>query len=96
MSLGGLQPEDVAVELRQGPVDEHDRIIDSVALPLTPAEAYEEGRWRYEGTLALEKAGSFGYTVRVLPSHSQLASEAEMNLVAEPQERPQAMDTALR
>ena len=51
---------------------------------LRPVEAYEGGRWRYEGELPLDRTGAFGYTVRVLPRNEYLASPAEMNLVAVP------------
>jgi len=30
----------------------------------------------------LERSGSFGYTVRVVPKHPLLASEAELGLIA--------------
>ena len=53
-------------------------------MSLAPAVSYEGGRWRYDGTLALDRAGSFGYTVRILPKNKYLASAAEMNLVAFP------------
>ncbi|WP_440709710.1 alpha-glucan family phosphorylase [Herbiconiux sp. YIM B11900] len=36
----------------------------------------------YSGTVALSRAGSFGYTVRVVPKHPNLASEAELGLIA--------------
>ena len=36
------------------------------------------------GVLPLDRAGSFGYTVRILPKNRYLASAAEMNLVALP------------
>ena len=51
-------------------------------LPL--AEAYDGGRYRYEGTVQLDNTGPFGYTVRVVPSHVGLASDAEMGLQALP------------
>ena len=40
------------------------------------------GRHRFEGHLLLDRPGPFGYTVRVLPKHSALASPAELGLVA--------------
>jgi starch phosphorylase len=42
------------------------------------------GRQTYEGPLTLDRTGSFGYTVRVLPSHPLLAGPAELGLVALP------------
>lgn len=36
----------------------------------------------YEGPLALDRTGSFGYTVRILPAHRLLCEGAELRLVA--------------
>lgn len=46
-----------------------------------PSEDLGDGRYRFSGTLLIDRSGSFGYTVRVLPQHSLLASPAEMALV---------------
>ncbi len=85
VSLGALAPSDVQVQVLYGQVDSDDRLTAPAALELAAAVEYEGGRWRYDGLLPLARAGSFGYTVRVLPSESHLASPAEMNLVALPQ-----------
>ena len=66
------------------------------SVSLTPAVSYEGGRWRYDGTLALDRAGSFGYTVRILPRNTYLASAAEMNLVAFPHSPGAMTDGDLR
>ncbi len=84
VSLGGLRPEDVDVQVLHGRVDTTDRIVDGVAESLTLAESYEAGRHRYEGDMELDLTGPFGYTVRVLPKHPQLASPAELGLIAHP------------
>ena len=85
VSLGGLTPADVSVQVLHGQVDGEDRLVGPSVTELAATEQYEGGRWRYDATLALARAGSFGYTVRVLPSEPHLASPAEMNLVALPQ-----------
>ena len=36
----------------------------------------------FEAALELARAGSFGYTVRVVPKHANLASAAELGLIA--------------
>ncbi|RNL80485.1 alpha-glucan family phosphorylase [Nocardioides marmorisolisilvae] len=82
VSLGSLAPEDVVVEVVHGRVKGEDDILDAIGTPLAHAESYEGGRHRFHGTLVLERAGSFGYTVRVLPNHPALASNAELGLVA--------------
>ena len=42
---------------------------------------------RYAGEAALGRAGPFGYTVRVVPQHTLLASSAELGLVTLPEMR---------
>ncbi|MEV7178694.1 alpha-glucan family phosphorylase [Kitasatospora sp. NPDC093679] len=87
VSLGALEPADVEVQVVSGRVDESDRISDAAVLALKPAGGPDlEGRHRYEGPLALDRTGPFGYTVRVLPTHRLLASPAEPGLVAAPVE----------
>ena len=86
VSLGALSPGDVDVQVVHGRVDEHDRITDSVTVSLRHDEAYEGGRHRYVGKVALQRPGSFGYTARVLPTHPALVTPAEMGLAALPAE----------
>ncbi|CAL9428666.1 glycosyltransferase family 1 protein [Streptomyces sp. enrichment culture] len=87
VGLGGLRPEDVEVQAVSGRVDEEDRITEAAAVPLKPVGVPAPGdEWVYEGPLALDRTGPFGYTVRVLPSHRLLASGAELGLVAVPSE----------
>ncbi|MEG3631912.1 glycosyltransferase family 1 protein [Streptomyces poriticola] len=85
--LGELAPEDVEVQAVSGRVDSEDRISDAAGVPLKPVGGPDtEGRWIYEGPLALDRTGPFGYTVRILPAHPLLASSAEPGLVATPAE----------
>ena len=84
VSLGELTPDDVSVELLQGAVDANDRLVSPVKVPLPVAVAQPDGTFRYDGAVSLERTGSFGYTVRVLPAHRLLANSAEMNLIALP------------
>ncbi|WP_130796887.1 alpha-glucan family phosphorylase [Streptomyces otsuchiensis] len=81
VTLGGLEPADVEVQAVTGRVDADDRLTDPVTVPLKPAGGQDlEGRWSYEGELSFDRAGPFGYTVRVLPDHPHLASAAELGL----------------
>ncbi|KUL61551.1 MULTISPECIES: alpha-glucan family phosphorylase [unclassified Streptomyces] len=85
--LGELTPDDVEVQAIAGRVDPEDRIADASAVPLKPTSGPDvEGRRVYEGPLALDRTGPFGYTVRILPAHRLLASGAELGLVAVPPE----------
>ncbi|MGP3948201.1 alpha-glucan family phosphorylase [Streptomyces sp. 7N604] len=87
VALDSLRPDDVEVQVVAGRVDAEDRITDGAAVPLKPTGGADtEGRWLYEGPMALNRTGPFGYTVRILPSHRLLASGAELGLVAVPSE----------
>ncbi|MCM2578107.1 alpha-glucan family phosphorylase [Streptomyces meridianus] len=94
VSLGGLTPGDVEVQVVSGRVAplhgpeepaEGDRIADPVTAALKPASGPDtEGLWLYEGPLALDRTGAFGCTVRILPAHRLLSSGAELGLMAVP------------
>ncbi|WP_460605237.1 alpha-glucan family phosphorylase [Jatrophihabitans fulvus] len=81
VALGGLAPEDVIVEAVWGAVDTEDRITDTTVSQLRVVEQVD-GTTRYEGEVPLDRTGSFGYTVRVLPHSELLADPAELGVVA--------------
>nr|WP_203600018.1 alpha-glucan family phosphorylase [Streptomyces sp. SID10853] len=85
VALGALGPDDVEVQAVSGQVDEQDRIAEARTVALKPAGGPDlEGRLLYEGPLALDRTGPYGYTVRILPAHELLATGAELGLVAAP------------
>ncbi|MFE7389489.1 alpha-glucan family phosphorylase [Streptomyces sp. NPDC057582] len=87
IALGALEPDDVEAQAVAGRVDAADSISDAQFFPLKPSGGQDlEGRWLYEGPLALDRTGPYGYTVRVLPAHPLLATSAELGLVALPTE----------
>ena len=82
VSLGSLSPDDVAVEVVHGRVKgSEDDLVDPHVVRLSVAESYEGGRHRFDGSVALDHTGPFGYTVRVLPANEHLATDAELGLV---------------
>nr|WTB33793.1 alpha-glucan family phosphorylase [Streptomyces sp. NBC_00830] len=87
IALGALEPCDVEVQAVAGRVDSADAISDAQVFPLKPTGGQDlEGRWLYEGPLALDRTGPYGYTVRVLPAHPLLVTSAELGLIALPTE----------
>lgn len=82
VSLGELDPADVAVQVVHGRVSEADELSDLRFAELAWVEAYEAGRHAFAGEVKLEATGPFGYTVRVIPKHPMLASNADTGLVA--------------
>ena len=82
VNLGQLSPDDVTVELLHGPVgpDGETRFTGN-AMVLAGSD-HERGRYRYTGRFTCQRAGNYGYTARVVPTHPDLANPAEMGCVA--------------
>ncbi len=82
VDLDGLSPDDVKVEVVYGRAPEGDRLADIRRQKLLLDSAEPGHPATFTGTVALEKPGSFGYNVRVVPSHPLLANPAELGLIA--------------
>ncbi|HEX2193040.1 MAG TPA: alpha-glucan family phosphorylase [Acidimicrobiales bacterium] len=82
VSLGDLSPADVEVQLIHGPVSPTDELADTAVAPMVPEGVEEDGRARYSGSFTCEQAGRYGYTVRVVPTHPDLRSFAEVGRIA--------------
>jgi starch phosphorylase len=83
IALGTLRPEEVRVQACYGRVDESDTLQDVQSADM----AYlgnADGTYRFEAQVPLYRPGAFGYTVRVLPHHVLLSSDAEPGLVVLP------------
>jgi starch phosphorylase len=84
--LNGLSTDDVTVEVVYGHSHDGDALEDVRHSPLQAAPGAdndgEQNTLAYAGSVALDRAGSFGYTVRVVPKNDLLVSSAEMGLVA--------------
>ena len=81
IDLGGLTPSDVTVQAAYGRVDESDQLRTPTYVTLAAGEVGEDGLQRFEGEVPLERAGSFGYTVRVLPHSDRLPSDTDLGLM---------------
>jgi glycogen phosphorylase len=81
VDLAGLRPEDVTVQAVYGRVDEADELRTPLTAVLAPGEVGEDGLQRFEGEVALDRPGAFGYTVRALPHNVQLPGDADLGLM---------------
>jgi starch phosphorylase len=82
VDIDGLSPSDVKVEIVYGKAREGDRLADIHRQKLTLESHVPGSPATFTGTVRLESPGSFGYNVRVVPSHALLANPAELGLVA--------------
>jgi starch phosphorylase len=80
VALNGLSPAEVDVQAVYGGIDAEDRLVDVSTVSLAYAGP-TDGTSRFEGDVPLERTGTFGYTVRVLPKSDLLASPSELGLV---------------
>ncbi|HET7801833.1 MAG TPA: alpha-glucan family phosphorylase, partial [Humibacillus xanthopallidus] len=80
VDLGGLEPDEVEVQLVHGHVTDTDEIWGTEVAPLSLVESYDGGRHQFAGSQSLRRTGSFGYSVRVVPKHPALATSAELGL----------------
>jgi glycogen phosphorylase len=92
VALGELSPDDVKVEVVYGRVGDADEIIDPAISSLDLEAGPEDGVARFAGKAELGRPGPFGYTLRVVPRHPLLASDAELGLVTLP-EAPAGLTT---
>jgi len=81
VDLGGLQPDDVTVELYHGPLDNFGEIPTGSANAMRPMQQVD-GRFTFQGVIACQASGQFGYSVRILPRHALLPHAFEPGLVA--------------
>jgi starch phosphorylase len=82
VEIGSLSPSDVKVEVVYGQARDGDDLAKIRRQALT-CETHEPGQPSvFSGTVTLERPGSFGYNVRVVPSNPLLATPAELGLIA--------------
>jgi starch phosphorylase len=90
VQLNGLSVDDVDVQVVYGHSTSGDELNDlqihSLETGRNPGARHaadlEPGVVEYEGTVRLARAGTFGYTVRVVPKNDLLISPAELGLVS--------------
>jgi len=81
VGLHNLSPQDVAVEVAYGQAADSDELANVTMVELEAKEELGNGRYLFAGSIVIDRSGSFGYTVRVLPKHDALASKAELGLI---------------
>ncbi len=78
VQLDGLAPSDVVVQLLHGSTDQTGEFVGR---PTAISMRHDDGD-RYTCTYRVDAAGPYGFTVRVLPTHSALISEVELGKAA--------------
>jgi starch phosphorylase len=82
VALGMLDPSEVTVQLLHGLVGQNDELVGPGVVAMSPGAAGPEGHLRYTGAFTCERAGRYGFTVRVVPNNADLVTPVELGCVA--------------
>ncbi|MET8430631.1 alpha-glucan family phosphorylase [Nocardia sp. NPDC004860] len=83
IDLGGLTPADVSVQAVLGRVSPTDDLTDVHTFPMRHAGT-DSGADIFTIQTPVPLSGAVGYTIRILPHHPLLATDAELGLIATP------------
>jgi starch phosphorylase len=81
ISLGNLNPDDVAVQLFHGLVDSFGDIPTPATVEMTCDGKKEGNFWLYSGAIPFQASGQHGFAVRILPKSADLANPFEPGLI---------------
>ncbi|MGH9000443.1 MAG: alpha-glucan family phosphorylase [Acidimicrobiia bacterium] len=81
VALGALNDDDVEVQLLHGPVGSNEELASTSTLTMSPAGGVVDGTGRYAGVFECDRAGRYGFTLRVVPRHADLTSFSELGCV---------------
>ena len=84
INTGPLTPDDLAVELYFGQLDEDGQLSTGQTIPMQRLEAQNDGRVRYSGQLPCSRSGMTGYTVRITPHNDLLIGPMDMGMIRWP------------
>jgi len=82
LHLGTLAPSDVTVQLYHGPLDTRSEITPGQTTVMEWKEKQgDDGDHLFVASIPLRSSGRYGYTLRVLPAHEDLANAHHMGLI---------------
>jgi starch phosphorylase len=80
--LGSLDPKEVSVELYYGPLDARGLITMGSSSPLhCEGKNGSADSYSYTGVIPCEYSGHYGYALRILPHHPEMAARYHVGLV---------------
>ncbi len=82
VDLGPLGPADIDVQLVHGAVGATDELIEPSIVSMTLVAGPAGAGHQYDVAFKCERAGRYGFTVRIVPAHPDLTTFAELGRVA--------------
>jgi starch phosphorylase len=78
--LGRISTDDVSVQLAHGAVGANNELVSPTITELK-ADVCQDGVCTYKGKFATDGAGLYGFAVRVVPAHPELANPMDLGLL---------------
>jgi starch phosphorylase len=82
VELGGLAPDEVAVQIRRGLLDPHGELVQAEAIPMTHDKDLYGGAHRFRGQFATLHSPREAWIVRILPFDKLLVRSFIPGLIA--------------
>jgi len=79
-SLGPIAPEFIRVQALAG-VSNNGSIHNLLTIDLKQVEELGKGAFRFAGNISARESGSYGLSVRVIPTHPHLIQDHELRLI---------------
>jgi len=79
--LGALDPQHVRVEAYHGEVDNGDLSNPTATVLNQSSHADGDGNYIYQGSVPATESGTYGFSVRVVPTHPCLMQAHELRLI---------------
>jgi starch phosphorylase len=79
--LGPLRPQDVAVELYQGLLDDKGQVPCGEVIAMRWVQSDDDGSHLFVGAIPCQTSGLHGYALRILPRHEDLSNPYEPGLI---------------
>jgi starch phosphorylase len=79
--LAALTPEQVSVQIYEGPLDQDGNIVNADIVPMVPDKDGGDGVREFIGSIVCRTSGQHGFSVRVLPNHDDLCCPFHMGRI---------------
>src|SRR5213594_3563460 len=79
--LGAVDPQHVRVEAYHGEIDNGDIRNPTATVLNQSSQADGDGNYIYQGSVPASESGTYGFSVRVVPTHPHLMQEHELRLI---------------
>ncbi len=81
VQLGGLDPEEVKVQVYAGCIDNDGNLTDGRADDMAYAESLGDGRHRFTGVISAGNSGRHGFAIRIVPGGAMFDGVTEPGLI---------------